>query len=93
LDARGSGKDQAEFKEFTVLLKEIGIVKVFGHGLKWIQSQHKDECGGVFAVVQHSAVGEIIVAMFRNYDVLGIFNGACQPSGTETGTATDRPRE
>jgi hypothetical protein len=71
-------KPEAEVKEFTVLLKEKGMVKVRGRGLKWIQAQHRGEGGGVFAVVDRSQEGEVIVAMFRNDDVIGIFNGVLQ---------------
>jgi hypothetical protein len=67
-------------KDFTVLLKQIGTIKVRGHKLKWLQSRHGAEGGGVFAIVQQSPAGEVIVAMFRNHDVQAIFSGTFRPA-------------
>lgn len=80
-------KEGAGVKEFTVLVKETGVVKVRGHKLKWLQGRHRGDSGGVFAIVQHAPDGDTIVAMFHNTDVLAIFSGAFQPVNAEPNTA------
>lgn len=61
-------------KEFTVLLKDGRIVAVRGHSLKHWPSTVSGESGS-YGVVVGAAPEEVLVALFKVFEVVGIFHG------------------
>src|SRR5262245_6726038 len=67
-----SGGDQV--KEFTVLLKDGRTVAVRGHGLKHWPATVAGE-SGAYGVVLRTVSEEVVVALFKVLEVIGIFHG------------------
>jgi hypothetical protein len=61
-------------RDFTVLLKDDRTVSVRGHGLKLFQPTVPGESGSYGVVVQ-AAGEEVLVALFKTNEVVGIFSG------------------
>jgi hypothetical protein len=72
------GGGDEEVKEFTVLLKDDRMVSVRGHGLKLFPPTVPGE-GGSYGVIVHAAGEEVLVALFRTLEVVGIFSGEIGP--------------
>jgi len=66
------GRDD-DRKRFTVLMKDGRVLTVRGHGLK--HTPHAVAGQDVYSVVIRSAGEEVVVALFKNADVAGIFCG------------------
>jgi hypothetical protein len=65
-------------RNFTVLLKDGRTVTVRGHALKqWPPTVPGDS--GSYGIVIRSASEEVIVALFRIGEVVGVFHGELQP--------------
>jgi hypothetical protein len=64
------GRDDG-LREFTVLLKDGPTLSIRGHGLKCekIGAEH-------YSVFVRTPTEEVVVALFKAHDVLGIFHGA-----------------
>ena len=63
---------------FTILLKDGRTVSVRGHGLKqWLPIVQGDS--GSYGVVTRAGSEEVLVALFRISEVVGIFHGEVQP--------------
>ncbi len=62
---------------FTVLLKDGRTVSVRGHALKQWQPTVSGDSGS-FGVVIRAAREEVLVALFRTGEVVGIFEGELQ---------------
>lgn len=67
------GKDVG-IREFTVLLKDGGVVAVRGHGLKHWPPTVTGESGS-YGVVVRTGSEEVLIALFKILDVVGIFHG------------------
>ncbi len=67
------GRDDG-MREFTILFKDGRVVVVRGHSLK-SDLPHSS----VFSIVVRSGQEEVIVALFKSDDVLGIFHGELRP--------------
>jgi hypothetical protein len=63
-----------DLKDFTVLLKDGRMVAVRGHSLKHWPATVTGESGS-YGVVMRSAKEEILVAVFKVIEVIGIFHG------------------
>jgi|SRR5579872_7467517 len=63
-----------DLKDFTVLLKDGRTVAVRGHGLKHWPANVAGESGS-YGIVMHSAKEEVLVAVFKVVEVIGIFHG------------------
>jgi hypothetical protein len=67
------GKDEGT-KEFTVLLKDGRVVAVRGHSLKHWPDAATGESGS-YGIVVRTAGEEVLVALFKIFEVVGIFHG------------------
>ncbi len=65
-------------KDFTVLLKDDRVVSVRGHSLKIFPPSIPGESGSYGVVIQ-SAGEEVLVALFKIFEVIGIFSGKIGP--------------
>lgn len=61
-------------KEFTVLLRDGRVVNVRGQGLKHLPAAVSGDSGS-YGVVIHTGGEEVLVALFKIPDVVGIFHG------------------
>jgi hypothetical protein len=61
-------------KEFTVLLKDGHVVAVRGQGLKHFPAAANGE-GGSYGVIVRTGDEEVLVALFKVLEVVGIFHG------------------
>jgi hypothetical protein len=62
------------FKEFTVLLKDGRVVAVRGHGLKLMPSTADGESGS-YGILLRTEDEEVLIALFKIIEVVGIFHG------------------
>jgi hypothetical protein len=67
------GRDDG-FKEFTVLLKDGRVVAVRGHSLKHLPATVTGESGS-YGITIRTGSEEVLVALFKIVDVVGIFHG------------------
>ena len=65
-------------KDFTVLLKDNRMVTVRGHSLRIFPPTIPGESGSYGVVIQ-SAGEEVLVALFKILEVIGIFSGKIGP--------------
>ena len=72
------GSADEEIKDFTVLLKDNRIVSVRGHGLKHLPPTVPGESGS-YGIIIRTASEEVIVALFKTLEVVGIFSGEIRP--------------
>ena len=66
------------FKEFTVLLKDGRVVSVRGQGLKNFPAAVQGESGS-YGVIVRTGGAEVLVALFKAVEVVGIFHGEMSP--------------
>src|ERR1022692_2450751 len=66
--------DDAEIKEFTVLLNDGRVVSVRGHRLTQLPPTVPGETGS-YGVIVRTGGAEAIIALFKILDVVGIFHG------------------
>jgi hypothetical protein len=60
-------------REFTVLLKDGSVIAVRGHALKY--APHSIAGQDVYSIVGRVSGEEVLVALFKSADVVGIFHG------------------
>jgi hypothetical protein len=66
------GDDKAT-REFTVLLRDGRVVAVRGNTLRYVP--HPVAGQDVYSVVVHAEGEELLVALFKSADVVGVFHG------------------
>lgn len=71
------GSTNAGLKEFTVLLNDGRKVLVRGQGLKQLPGISQDDRGS-FGIVLRSEGEEVLVALFKADETVGIFHGEIQ---------------
>lgn len=65
---------------FTVLLRDKRTVTVFGHALKYVQNTANPSDYGSYGILSCTAGAELLVALFRVSEVIGVFSGdLCEP--------------
>src|SRR5437762_785500 len=67
-----------DLKQFTVLLKDGREVTVRGQGLKHLPASVNGD-GGSYGIISRSGGEEILVALFRVLEIVGIFYGEVRP--------------
>jgi hypothetical protein len=60
-------------REFTVLLKDGRVLAIRGHTLK--HAAHPVAGQDVYSIVVRTNGEEVLVALFKSHDVIGIFHG------------------
>jgi hypothetical protein len=66
---------------FTVLLRDQRTVTVHGHALKYIQNASNQTDYGSYGILARGSGGEVLVALFRVSEVIGVFSGDLRESG------------
>src|SRR5438067_2480039 len=66
------GRDDGS-REFTVLLRDGRAVAVRGHGLKHLPPTVPGESGS-YGIIARTAGEEVLVALFKTLEVVGIFH-------------------
>ena len=94
LEVRFSRSSAGDGNRFTVLLRDKRTVTVFGHALKYIQNASNSTDYGSYGILSRTDGGEVLVALFRVEEVIGVFSGDIrEPGGSaETGLETQRQR-
>lgn len=92
LEMRFSTRSAGEGNRFTVLLRDKRTVMVFGHALKYVENASNKTDYGSYGILSRSDGGEILVALFRVSEVIGVFSGdLCESEGgVETGREGQR---
>lgn len=93
LELRFSRIIAGDGNRFTVLLRDQRTVTVSGHELKYIQNASNQTDYGSYGILSRSSGGEVLVALFRVSEVVGVFSGdlresdGSMPSAVGPGTA------
>lgn len=95
LEMRFSRSSIGHGNRFTVLLRDNRTVAVFGHSLKYIPNASNSTDHGSYGVLSHADGGEVVVALFRVSEVIGVFSGDLgEPgAGAETRAAHNWRKE
>jgi hypothetical protein len=75
LEMRFSSSSAGDGNRFTVLLRDMRTVTVFGHALKYIQNASNETDYGSYGILSRTDGGEVLVALFRISEVIGVFTG------------------
>ena len=95
LEMRLSRSTAGDGNRFTVLLRDKRTVTVFGHALKYVQNASNQTDYGSYGILSRTDSGEVLVALFRVSEVIGVFSGDIREPGgkAETGRDTQRQRD
>lgn len=85
-DSAGDGN------RFTVLLRDKRTVTVFGHALKYVQNASNQTDYGSYGILSRAAGIEVLVALFRVSEVIGVFSGDLREPGGSAETGLERQR-
>lgn len=81
-EMRFSRSSFCDGNRFTVLLRDKRTVTVFGHALKFVQNASNQTDYGSYGILSRTDGGEVLVALFRVSEVIGVFSGdMCEPGG------------
>ncbi len=75
LEMRFSRSSVGDGNRFTVLLRDRRTVTVYGHALKHVQNDSNAADGGSYGILARADGGEVLVALFRVSEVVGVFAG------------------
>jgi hypothetical protein len=88
---------------FTVLLRDQRTVTVFGHALTYVEHASTSTDDGSYGILARNEGGEVLVALFRVSEVIGVFSGdvrepaptreANTPSATQSARALEDPNQ
>ncbi len=93
LELRFSRSSFNDRRRFTVLLRDKRTVTVFGHALKYVQNASNSTDSGSYGILSRADGGEVLVALFRVSEVVGVFSGEIrEPEGSTAGRDTHRQR-
>jgi hypothetical protein len=71
-----------EENRFIVLLGDQRTITVSGHALTYVPGAHPNDQGS-YGILSRTPSGEVLVALFRVTEVIGVFRGDIQePLGT-----------
>jgi hypothetical protein len=83
LEMRFSYSSQHDQNRFTVLLHDNRTITVFGHALQYVPNNSHSGDDGSYGILSHTDAGEVLVALFRASEVIGVFAGEVfEPSGS-----------
>ena len=79
---------------FTVLLRDKRTVTVIGHALRYVQNAANQTDYGSYGILSRAGGDEVLVALFRVSEVIGVFSGDIREPGgvSETGREAQRQR-
>ena len=81
LEMRFSRSSAGDGNRFTVLLRDQRTVTVYGHALKYLQNAANQTDSGSYGILSRTDSGEVLVALFRVSEVIGVFSGDIRESG------------
>jgi len=81
LEMRFSSSLAGDRNRFTVLLRDKRTVTVFGHALKYVQNASNQTDYGSYGILSRTDSGEVLVALFRVSEVIGVFSGDIREPG------------
>jgi hypothetical protein len=75
LEMRFSSSSVGDDNRFTVLLRDNRTVSVSGHALKYIENTSSTTDPGSYGILSRADGDEVLVALFRASEVIGVFSG------------------
>jgi hypothetical protein len=81
LEMRFSRSSNSDGTRFTVLLRDKRIVTVFGHELKYVPNASNPSDYGSYGILSRVGDTEVLVALFRVSEVIGVFTGRLGENG------------
>jgi hypothetical protein len=81
LEMRFSRSTVGDGNRFTVLLRDRRTVAVYGHALKYIQNPSNPTDYGSYGILSRGSSGEVLAALFRVSEVIGVFSGDLRETG------------
>jgi hypothetical protein len=81
LEMRFSRSSAGEGNRFTVLLRDQRTVTVFGHTLQYVQNTANPTDHGSYGILSRADGTEVLVALFRVSEVIGVFSGDLREPG------------
>ncbi|MBY0459974.1 MAG: hypothetical protein K2V38_21870 [Gemmataceae bacterium] len=81
LEMRFARSTAGDGNRFTVLLRDQRTVTVYGHALKYIQNASNQTDYGSYGILSRGSGDEVLVALFRVSEVVGVFSGDLRESG------------
>lgn len=75
LEMRFSSSSTGDDNCFTVLLRDKRTVTVHGHSLKYVQNASNETDNDSYGILSRTESGEVLVALFRVSEVIGVFSG------------------
>lgn len=93
LELRFSGITIGDGRQFTVLLRDQRIVMVRGHALRYIPHDSNPSDAGSYGILSRDPGGEIMVALFRVSEVIGVYHGDLDEPGGDPSSDTKSTTE
>jgi hypothetical protein len=91
LEVRFSRSSAGDGNRFTVLLRDNRTVTVFGHALRYIENASNPTDCGSYGILSSAGGTEVLVALFRTSEVVGVFSGdISEPGGSPTAVVAER---
>ena len=81
LEMRFSRSSAGEENRFTVLLRDQRIITVHGHALQYIPNATNAADLGSYGVLSRGSSGDVLIALFRASEVIGVFRSDRSESG------------
>lgn len=81
LEMKFSRSSTRDGSRFTVLLRDKRTVTVYGHTLKYVQNHSNPTDQGSYGILSRTADTEVLVALFRVSEVIGVFSGDLREPG------------
>jgi hypothetical protein len=75
LEVRFSRSSASDGTRFTVLLRDKRTVTVLGHELKYVRNDSNPQDYGSYGILSRVGGTEVLVALFRVSEVIGVFSG------------------
>ena len=75
LEMRFSRSAADDGSRFTVLMRDRRTVTVYGHALKYVPNGSNQTDHGSYGILSRTDGGEVLVALFRVSEVIGVFSG------------------
>ncbi len=81
LEMRFCTSSAGDGNRFTVLLRDMRTVTVSGHALTYVENASNKTDYGSYGILSRTDGGEVLVALFRVSEVIGVFSGDIREAG------------
>ena len=92
MEMRFSRSSAGDGNRFTVLLRDKRSVTVHGHALEYVQNASNPADYGSYGILSRAAGTDVLVALFRVSEVIGVFSGDLHEPEGSAETRRERQR-